>query len=141
MVGFLSGLSGNIAGCLITQPEFVMGTDSIVFGLFGSMISFFVYNWAAIKKLSNNGSVLFCYLLIYVFMIIFLGISNNMVFRIGGALMGILIGTVFCRKLDTGGNGSEQMPTGWRKYCRAKPICGGVFAVVNVLMIILLFAA
>jgi membrane associated rhomboid family serine protease len=139
VIGLLAGLGGNIFGAVIVKPQNFMGTDTIIMGLIGSFISFFVYNCKAIKKISNNDSSLFCFLLIFIFMILFMGISNNTFFRLGGILNGVLIGVVMSRKLDTGENAYEAQPTGLKKYLNAKSICGAIYGVLNIVMIILLF--
>ena len=126
-------------GAVLVRPPSFMGTDTIIMGLIGSFISFFAYNWKAIKKISNNDSSLFCFLLIFIFMILFMGISSNTVFRLGGLLNGVLIGVVLSRRLDTGANESDSQAVGWRKFVNAKSVCGLIFGVLNLIMAILLF--
>jgi hypothetical protein len=68
-----------------------------------------------------------------------MGFSSNIAFRLGAVLNGILVGFVFSRKLDTGENTQEQMLTGWRKFINAKVICGSIYLILNLLMLIFIF--
>ena len=138
VIAILSGVGGCLFGTTITKSHY-MGTDPIIFGLLGSFISFFLYNMKAIQKISNNDKSICCFLLIFVFLIILMGFSSNTFYRLGGILNGGLIGVVFCRSLDTGENSHEMGPTGWKKYLNAKVIFGVVFAVMNLVFLILLF--
>ena len=117
-----------------------MGTDTIIFGLMGSLLSFFICNWKAIKALSNNNNSIFCFLCIFVFLIVIMGFSNNVVFRLAAIVNGLLVGFVFSRKLDTGENASESMPrTGWRRFINLTVISACLYVVINIIVIIVLF--
>lgn len=140
----MGGIGGLLFGTILTKTPIFIGPDSCVFALTASFISFFFVNWSKIKKLSQGSSSIFCFLLIFVFMIIFMGIGSNIWFRVGGLINGFILGISFSREIDDGtdqrSSSYNEQQKGCKKYMKTKYFFGALYVILNLtLLFIVLF--
>jgi len=138
---WISGLTGNLLGCVLNPADVSVGSSSAIIGMLGARIAGLVFTWNRLPSLTRRMEALqYTFWLLFIFLF---GFGQKMVDNwghVGGLSAGILAGSWFYLKTENASNECHSEPSTAANPSRYLP---GLFLTIllaaNLSLSILLF--